>query len=114
MPRSQQTFILLRKVEDMIQYGYDCLRRFPKAERFTLAAEIKLCMLTILRRNIEANKRYYKKTTIRDMDTEMEVLKHLVRMAHDLHFLPHRQYKLWQEMNVEIGRMIGGWLKSAA
>ncbi len=96
----------------MIQYGYTCLRRFPKSEKFTLVAETKCCMYDVLRLNITANKRYYKKTTIRDMDVEMEVLKHMVRMAHDLKFLPHSQYKKWQGMNIEIGCMLGGWMKT--
>ena len=30
-----------QKCEDMIEYGYQALRQFPKAEKFTLAAEIK-------------------------------------------------------------------------
>jgi len=111
--RSPEAFLLLRKMEDMIKYGYACLRRFPKSEKFTLAAEIKQCAYAVLRLNITANKRYYKKTTIRDMDVEMEMLKHLVRLAYDLKFLPHKQYESWQRMNVEIGRMIGGWLKSS-
>ncbi len=114
MPSNQEAFLLLRKVEDMIKYSYICLCGFPKTEKYTLAAEIKRCMYAVLRLNIEANKRYYKKTTIRDMDVEMEMLKHLVRMACDLRFLARKHAEAWQAMNVEIGRIIGGWLKASS
>jgi len=104
--------ILKRKLEEMIGYGYVCLGRFPKTERFTLAAEIKGCMYQALRLAITANKRYYKKTTLQEMDVEIEMLRTLVRLAKDLKFLPFNQYENWQKLNVEIGRMIGGWIKS--
>lgn len=104
--------VLKRKLEEMIQYGYVCVGRFPKAERFTLVADIKQCMYRALRLVISANKRYHKKTTLQELDVEVEMLKSLVRLAKDLMFLPFKQYENWQKLNVEIGRMIGGWIKS--
>lgn len=35
---------VLQKTYDMIQYGYICLRQFPKSEKFALAGEIKVVM----------------------------------------------------------------------
>lgn len=55
---------ILQKTYDMIQYGYICLRQFPKSEKYTLAAEIKQSMYRLLKLIITANKRYYKKTTL--------------------------------------------------
>ena len=34
-----------QKTEDMIKYGYICLRQFPKSEKHTLAAQVKICLL---------------------------------------------------------------------
>ncbi len=103
---------ILQKCYDMIQYGYICLRQYPKAEKHTLAAETKQSMLELLRLIIRANKRYYKKTTIQDLDVELDTLRHYIRLAKDLRFLPFRQYENWVAMLNEIGRMIGGWQKS--
>jgi len=105
--------ILKRKLEEMIQYGYVAMSRFPKSERFTLVADIKSSMYTALRLTITANKRYHKKNTLQDLDIEVEMLKSLVRTSKDLGFLPFKQYEHWQSLNVEIGRMIGGWIKSS-
>lgn len=108
-----EDLILKRKLEEMIQYGYVCIGRFPKSERFTLAADIKACMYSAMRLTITANKRYHKKNTLQDLDIEVEMLKSLVRLSKDLSFLPFKQYEYWQNLNVEIGKMIGGWIKSS-
>lgn len=100
------------KCEDMIKYGYIALRQFPKSEKFTLSAEIKNTMWRLLRLIITCNKRYYKKTTIQDLDGELDLLRSQVRMAQELGFLPFNKYEVWSRHLDEIGRMIGGWLKS--
>ena len=46
--------ILKRKLEEMIQYGYVAMSRFPKSERFTLVADIKASMYAALRLTITA------------------------------------------------------------
>ena len=96
----------------MIQYGYIALRQFPKTEKFTLAAEIKLSMWRLLRLIVICNKRYYKKTTLQDLDAELDLLRSQVRISKELGFLPFKKYEVWSRHLDEIGRMIGGWLRS--
>jgi len=104
---------VLQKTYDMIQYGYICLRQYPKSEKHTLAAETKRAMFKLLETIIMANKRYYKKNAIQEADVQLEILRYYIRLAKDLGFLPIRKYENWAKMLSEIGRMIGGWLKSA-
>ncbi|WP_100523428.1 diversity-generating retroelement protein Avd [Mycobacteroides abscessus] len=104
--------VILQKCYDMIQYGYICLRQYPKSEKHTLAAETKTCMLSLLKLIIQANKRYYKKTTLQDIDVELETLRHYIRLAQGLTFLPFNKYENWTKMLSEIGRLLGGWMKS--
>ena len=101
-----------QKCEDMIEYGYQALRQFPKAEKFTLAAEIKRSMIRLLSLIITCNKRYYKKTTMQELDIELDILRSYIRLAMRLKFLPFRKYEIWAGMLNEIGRMVGGWFKS--
>jgi four helix bundle protein len=102
-----------QKCEDMIEYGYKAVAQFPRSERHTLAADIKRSMLSLLALIITCNKRYYKKTTMQDLDVELDVLRSYIRLAMRLGFLPLRKYELWAGMLNEIGRMVGGWMKSA-
>lgn len=104
---------ILQKTYDMIQYGYVCLRQYPKSERHTLAAETKKAMFKLLESIIMANKKYYKKNAIQIADVSLHALRYYIRLARDLQFLPTKKYENWAKMISEIGRMIGGWLKSA-
>lgn len=96
----------------MIEYGYIALKQYPKSERFVLAADTKQCMYNMLKLIIRANKRYFKKTTLQDLDIEIDTLRHLIRLGHSLGFLPFRKYEIWSKQINEIGKMLGGWIKS--
>jgi len=103
---------ILQKTYDMIEYGYICLRQYPKSERHTLAAETKKAMFNLLESIVMANKKYYKKNAIQTADVNLQVLRYYIRLAKDLQFLPIKKYENWAKMTTEIGKMIGGWLKS--
>ena len=103
---------ILQKTFDMINYAYPALAQYPKGEKFALVADIKRCMDVMLERIIEANKKYYKKTTLQELDVEVEKLKAYVRLSYNLGFLPPKKYEQWSGLVVEIGRMVGGWIKS--
>lgn len=101
-----------RKCEDMIAYGYGVLKQFPKAERHVLSQEIRTSMWALLRLIIVCNRRYHKKTTMQDLDAELDLLRSQIRIAQKLGFLSFKSYEVWSRHVDEIGRMIGGWFKS--
>lgn len=103
---------IIRKIEDMIGYGYIVLRQFPKAEKFILGADLRAAMLELLSLAIRCAKRYHKKTSLQDMDIELQKLKGLVRISKDLGFSSFKHYEVWSGHLSEIGKMLGGWLKS--
>jgi hypothetical protein len=104
--------IIRQKCEDMIAYGYQALNQFPKSEKYTLAADIKQSMFRLLELIIICNKKYYKKTTMQELDVELDILRSYVRIAMTLKFLPFKKYEIWSAQLNEIGRLLGGWLKS--
>lgn len=103
---------ILQKTFDMMNYAYPALAQYPKGEKFALVVDIKRWMDVMLERIIEANKKYYKKTTLQELDVEVEKLKAYVRLSYNLGFLPPKKYEQWSGLVVEIGRMVGGWIKS--
>ena len=105
---------ILQKTFDMMNYAYPALAQYPKGEKFALVGDIKRCMDVMLERIIEANKKYYKKTTLQELDVEVEKLKAYVRLSYNLGFLPPKKYEQWSGLVVEIGRMVGGWIKSVS
>ena len=46
----------------MAAYGYNCIKYFPKSERFVLGADIRVSMLELLGLMIGSSKKYHKKT----------------------------------------------------
>ena len=101
-----------QKCEDMIKYGYIALRQFPKSEKFSLAQDIKRTMFGLLEQIIRANRSRDKRETLYAIDTELEILRTQVRLAMELQFLPFAKYEVWGGNLAELGRMIGGWVKS--
>ncbi len=65
-----------------MKYGKPAIRNFPRRERRT-ADEILQCMLNLYHYAIILEKKYYKKTTLQDLDVELAYLKHLIRVASD-------------------------------
>lgn len=104
--------LILDKIEDMMVYAYPVLNAYPKYERFVLAADIKRCMDQAMERTIEANKKYYKKTTMQEMDVEIDKLRRYIRLSYRLKYIDFKKYKQWSEKVNEIGRMLGGWMAS--
>ena len=109
---AKEEFVVLQKVQDLMIYSYPVLTQFPKAVKFSLAEDIRNCMNKLLELTIEEEKRYIKKTTIQNMDIENEKLKIFIRVAHDLRYIDKHRYAVWESKVVEIGKMIGGLLKS--
>ena len=103
---------LQQKIYDMMKYAYPVTAQFPKSEKFTLVADIKKQMDILLERCIEAKKKYFKKSTLQEMDVANEKLMVYIRLSCDLHYISLHTYGVWADKLVEIGKMIGGWLKA--
>ena len=139
-PPDKKVFILKEKIADMHKYGKKEVSTFPRRET-RLADEIRSSMLTMYRLSIEIEKKYYKKTTLQELDVELEILQHLIRLASDKDYYHQRlpkkkngetvrndkgevvyisispplafhKYEVWSRMLREIGRLIGGYIKS--
>jgi four helix bundle protein len=101
-----------QKTEDMIKYGYVALQQFPKSEKFSSVQDVKRTMFSLLEQIIRANRSRDKRIALYAIDTELEILRTQVRLSMELKFLPFQKYETWSCHLAEIGRMLGGWIKS--
>jgi four helix bundle protein len=104
-----------QKWEDMAKYLYIALQSYPKSERFTLAADTRQALWALGRYIYRANAvpgKAEKRRMIEQADLALVDLKLLVRMGMALEFLSLKKYEILCRQTVEIGKMIGGWLKS--
>lgn len=116
------TMTIQEKIEDMIDYGEDRVIQFPRLYKGTLGRRILDSMYELERLAVAANRKYYKKTILQELDIENAILQCHVRRALRSKYVDRNgqqrtainghQYEVWSEMLAEIGRMIGGWIKS--
>jgi hypothetical protein len=112
-------FVLKEKISEMMKYGMPLVDKFPRRNRKT-ADMMRDCMLSMFRYATEIEKKIYKKTTVQSLDVELAVLKELVVMASDMSYCGDRfapplsihEREVWARYNDEIGRLIGGYIKS--
>jgi hypothetical protein len=100
-----------QKWEDMAAYMYVILRHIPKSERFTLGVELRSSVWKGLRLIVQANTSHRRLGILGELDSEIKVLLALVRTAHKMRLIPDKQYATLSEQLVELGRMLGGWMK---
>lgn len=134
-PEQPRKFVLKEKIREMIQYGLPLVDKFPRRNR-KLADIMRDSMLEMYRLATRLERKYYKKTTIEDLDVELAVLKEFVTIASDKDFyrgtrasgpdqqsqdqkakgyappLTMHEREVWSRYNKEIGNMIGGYKKA--
>lgn len=104
---------ILTKWEDMIDYGYIALRQYPKSEKHALAQETRAAMWdlgTHLLRAQAIKSARARQTELTKADTALARLRVLLRAGARLKFLPIKKYRHWSSINVELGKMLGGWM----
>lgn len=108
-----EKLVIFQKTFDCYKYLYVALRQFPKSERHVLAADIKNIMNEFLQLLIVANKSWNKTKFINDADVKLDMIRIHIRLAKELQFLKMKQYEILSTQLSEIGRLLGGWLKSS-
>lgn len=86
--------------------------KFPRLRRFTLGERIEHLILDLLELLVEAAFSRSKRAPLQRANLRLEVLRHLWRSAHELQVIPARRYEHGARMMDDLGRQVGGWLRS--
>lgn len=86
--------------------------KYPKNERFRLAKRIDDAMLNFYEQLIKATRRTLTNQALFEADIELEKLRLFLRISHQQKLLTDNQYQFVSRALVEIGRLLGGWIKS--
>lgn len=100
---------------------YDLLRwllpmtvKFPRQQRFVLAEAVQRTALQFQERLIEAARTGDPLPLLGQADTELTKLRFYLRLSRDLGLMSIGQYQHAAGMVNEVGRLLGGWIKSAS
>lgn len=87
---------------------------FPKAKRYSLGNAIDGSIISILELVIEAEhtSKQHKAQLLQKAGIKIDLTKVLMRLACETRCIEDKKYRLASASLVEIGKMLGGWIKS--
>lgn len=106
---------IIHKLSELYKTYYRCLQLFPKRDQHALGAKCEWYIISVLELLLAAGyaARQQKIQLMEQASMKLDTLKFFVRIARDLNILDEKKYLGLQASLQEIGRMLGGWLRSA-
>jgi hypothetical protein len=102
---------IFARTYDLLAWLIPALTKFPKDQRFRLAARIENTGFTFYERLLEATRARERRPLLLAADLELEKLRLSLRLAKDIRCLSFQQYEYAARLVNEIGKLLGGWLK---
>lgn len=112
--------ILNRKFMEMIKLLNIYLNHFPRHEKYALSNNIRNTAYGIYDLITECQKRYYKKTSLTELDVKHQKLRMQIYLANELSYFTFRDGKPNKDIDApflaisnlidEIGKIIGAWI----
>lgn len=91
----------------------DRVEKFPKNARFTFGQRLSDIALSVIERIVRAAYGRRRKENLENVNTDLEVLRIMLRLSKDRRYISVDQYEYTIGELLEIGSMVGGWLKSS-
>ncbi len=110
--KAYEKLFIQQKVYDLGLYLWPALGKINKEQRFVIVQTLMQEVNEIKKLVFVANKKYSKKDTLRKLDTEIGAFKMDIQWANDLGYLKDPQFEVIANCIIEVGQMVGGWLKS--
>jgi hypothetical protein len=110
---SDRTPQAVHACHELIAWLIPQLDKFPRLRRFTLGERLEQALLEVLELLVEAAYTRAKQPTLQRANLRLEVARHLWRLAHELETISTRSYGHGAGLMDDLGRQIGGWLRSS-
>lgn len=105
---------IFTKLYDFYNLLTHAISSFPKTKRYTLGQEIDRQILLSIEILLSIPLKDEKISALKNLGVKIDLLKILLRLAKDNQCLSEKDYLLLQTNLAEIGRMLGGWIRSQA
>ena len=112
--RSVLDIPIFHRIYDLYKLLYSYQAKIPKSGRYTLWQRCENTTLALLEALIEtgARKGEDRIKALYLVSNKLDLLKVLIRLAKDTRLISDVDYLQIQKFLQEIGKMIGGWIKS--
>ena len=108
--------VIFTRTFDLLTWLLPQCEKFPRPQRFVVTGRLQAAVLDFQERIVEANALAAgpaRQARLREADAELVKLRLYLRLAHRWGWIKDGQYEHVSEMVAEIGRLLGGWLRSA-
>lgn len=114
MERKNNELIIIPKIEKYIEYMLTILIKLPRTEKFSIGTEIKNSMYEILKNILLASKIDKRKRLeiYNIVDSHVYYQRICIRIMYNNRWIDMKKYKYSNALLDEIGRMLGGLIKS--
>lgn len=104
---------IFTRASDFLLWLMEHTEKFPKSERFRMAKRLEDCAFKFYELLILATRSTKKKRQLLlEADVELEKLRLYIRISQRRRLTNLSQYQFAANALVEIGKLLGGWLKS--
>ncbi len=105
---------IIQKVYDFYREFHQTIPQMPKHDRYTTGEKIGNKTLDLLKDLIYASRtdRKNKLGHLEEAAAKLDLIKLLLRLAEDLKAISTKKYLTLSEKLQEIGKMLGGWIRS--
>jgi len=108
---------ILKKSYELYQIFHDYRKLVLKSDRFTIFERNEDIIVDIVELFLEAgyskSASVNKSVILEKASVKLNTLRFLIRLMKDTKSLDVKKYIILQEMIDEIGRMLGGWIRSS-
>ena len=113
-PRHVLDIPIFHKVYELYKLLHSYHHFIPKSQRYTLWQKCENATLMLLEVLIETSHQHGpdRLQSLYYISNKLDFFKVLIRLAKETHTVDLKQYVAIQEIIQEVGRMLGGWIKS--
>ncbi len=114
--KTRNELILIPKYERYMQYMIEVILKMPRTEKFNIGNEFKTIMYKSLENilyinKIDISKRLYYLNII---DAQLNTQRVMIRIMQKNKWINDKKYKVSMELLYEIGKILGGLIKTYA
>ena len=103
---------IFSKTYDLVAWLIPATIKFPRQQRFVMAATLQREVIHFQELLIQAAHQRNPREQLGAADAELDKLRTHIRLCLDLHLFQPGQYEYAAKLLTEIGRLLGGWMKT--
>lgn len=105
---------IFKKTYELYRNVYTLRQSIPKQDKHTLWQRIENVNLDIVEGILQASELYKqnKLPVLEKVSVRLNLLRLFIRLAKDIKIIDNKKYTSLQQQIDEIGRMLGGWMRS--